>query len=319
VNPERLPADLALVPASLRAYADQLRTDNPWRGTPVPGARRIILLGMGSSGFAASLAAAHLQAAGVDAVAALASSTILPAAGPDAVVLAISATGSSPETLAAAGRYVDRAPVIAVTNTAGSPLTELAAVTVDLSAGVEVSGVACRSYRHTLALLLALLVRRERTATLIADAAERAAESTEDLLDRMAQWAPRAGELLLGRDGTAVVAPAARLASAAQSALMLRESPRRLAIAAETGEWSHIEVYLTKSTDYRMLLLTGSPWQPALLRWCAERGSTVVAVGEEINDVSMVIRHRHDDDQWARLLCEVLVAEVVAAEAFSSQ
>lgn len=316
MNPARLLDDLALVPASLRAYAHLLRTDNPWQGTPVPGARRIILLGMGSSAFAAGLAAAHLQAAGENAVAAVASSTILPGVGPDSVVIAISATGSSPETLAAAQQYTGRAPVIAVTNTPGSPLTELAAATVELHAGVEVSGVACRSYRHTLALLMSLLMRAEPTATAIADAAERAAEATEDLLDRTAGWAPRAGELLLGRDGTAIVAPADRLASAWQSALMLRESPRLLAIAAETGDWSHIEVYLTRTTDYRMLLLTGSPWQTTLLQWCAERSSTVVAVGEDLPGVSMVIRHRHDDDRQVRMLCEVLIAEVIAAEAF---
>ena len=44
---------------------------------------------------------------------------------------------------------------------------------------------------------------------------------------------------------------------------MLREGPRRAAIASETGEWSHVDVYLTKTLDYRMLLLPGSRYEDA--------------------------------------------------------
>jgi len=316
MEPARLPEDLAEVPGRLREYAAHLRSGSPWAGTPVPQAQRLLLIGMGSSAFAAHLAAAHLQARGVDAVAALASSPVLPAAGPGAVVVAISASGTSPETLAAARHYAGQAPVLAVTNTPGSPLTTLAEASVDLRAGVEVSGVSCRSYRHTLALLMTLLDRGAPTADRVAAAADRAAQASEDLLARADSWLPQARDLLLGPDGTAVVAPAQRLASAAQSALMFRETPRLPAVAAETGDWSHIEVYLTKTTDYRMLLLTGSPWEPTLLRWCTERNATVVAVGDDLPDAAMVIRHPHDDDDSARMLSEVLIAELIAADAY---
>ena len=114
-----------------------------------------------------------------------------------------------------------------------------------------------------------------------------AAEASADLLARRADWLPRLSELLLGPDGTHVVAPARRLSSAHQAALMLREGPRRQAVGSETGDWSHVDVYLTKTTDYRLLLFAGSRWEDELLRWTSERGSTVVSVGAELPQAAM--------------------------------
>jgi hypothetical protein len=71
-------------------------------------------------------------------------------------------------------------------------------------------------------------------------------------------------------------------------------------------------VYLTKTLDYRMLLLAGSAYEPELLRWTAERGSTVVAVGAEVEGAAASIRYAHDDSQDVRLLAETTVAELVA-------
>ena len=114
------------------------------------------------------------------------------------------------------------------------------------------------------------------------------ADAVEDLLSRRNKWLTPMSELLLGPDGTAIVGPARRLASAQQSALMLREGPRLPAIACETGDWSHIDVYLTKTTDYRMLLLPGSKWEPQLLDWCQQRGATVVGIGVNLPGVTDV-------------------------------
>ena len=94
---------------------------------------------------------------------------------------------------------------------------------------------------------------------------------------------------------------------------MLREGPRVPAVGCETGDWSHVDVYLTKSTDYRMLLLAGSRWEPELLRWCSERGSTVVAIGADVPGAASTLRYSGDGDDDVRLLTETLVAELVAA------
>ena len=80
-------------------------------------------------------------------------------------------------------------------------------------------------------------------------------------------WLPAVSAAALGPDGTHVVAPARRISSALQSALMLREGPRLPAYACETADWSHVDVYLTKTTDYRLVLLAGSRWEPELLDW----------------------------------------------------
>jgi len=89
--------------------------------------------------------------------------------------------------------------------------------------------------------------------------------------------------------------------------------------AHETGDWSHVDVYLTKTTDYRMLLLAGSRWEDELLRWCAERGSTVVALGADVEGAAYSLRYEGDDDADVRLLAEVLVAELLAADLWAAQ
>jgi hypothetical protein len=143
-----------------------------------------------------------------------------------------------------------------------------------------------------------------------------AAEASADLLATEAEWLPVVSNLLLGPAGSAVVAPARRFSSAQQSALMLREGPRLAAVGCETGDWSHVDVYLTKTTDYRMLLLAGSRWEPALMDWCAQRGSTVVAAGGDVPGAAFTLRYLHDDVDDVRLLSETLIAELVAARAW---
>jgi glutamine---fructose-6-phosphate transaminase (isomerizing) len=109
-----------------------------------------------------------------------------------------------------------------------------------------------------------------------------------------------------------VAAPARRLCSAQQSALMVREGPRRPAVACETGDWNHVDVYLTASSDYRLLLLAGARADAELLGWTTSRASTVVAVGEDLAGAAYSVRYRHDEQDDVRLIVEVLVAELLA-------
>jgi fructoselysine-6-P-deglycase FrlB-like protein len=306
MNPDLFLADLLEKPERLRA----LDIDDAWGFVEQP--RRVVLLGMGSSHFANLVGAARLRAAGVDAVAELASSDLLPMVSPDDLVLAVSASAGSVETLDAVDRL--GTDVVAVANRPG-PLTERASRAVWMDAGEERGGVACRSFQHTVALLLQL--GRHLTGGSRVPLAE-AAAATEHLLEREADWRPRIAELLLGPQGTHVVAPARRISSAYQSALMLREGPRLQAYGCETGDWSHVDVYLTKTTDYRMLLLGGSRWEAQLLDWTRQRDSTVVAVGSDVADAAYSLRYPHDDNDDVRLLTETLVAELVAARAWAA-
>ncbi|WP_433367687.1 SIS domain-containing protein [Actinoplanes sp. CA-142083] len=301
LDPALFLADLEEKPAALRA----LPAGNPWSfAGPV---RRVIFLGMGSSRYAAQVAARRLRAAGLDASAEYASAEGFFPYGDDTLVVAISATGASRETLDAAA---DAPSFVALTNDPLSPLAKQAARVVELHAGVERGGVACRSFQHTQILLDALvshLTGRDPLPIRLV------AEATEDLLDRRPQWLPRCGELLKG-DGVFPIAPVERLSSALQSALMFREGPRVPADGCETGDWSHVDVYLTKTLDYRALFFPGSRYDDQALEWLHQRGSTVVAVGGEVGGAAQAVRFRHDDDLRVRLAAETLVAELVAAD-----
>lgn len=321
MDPELFRADLEAKPRALRDLASALVADNPWSvGASLgmaPGSH-LVLLGMGSSHYANCIAAARLRAIGIHAVAEIASSELLPARRADTIVIAVSASGSSAETLDAASRYAGRCPVIGLVNVEGSPLTSMVDAVVSMRAGIEAGGVACRSYQHTLALLLALQEQlAPGSCPSVAKTITAAAAATQDLLERRREWLDRVADLALGPDGTFLAAPAHRLSSASQGALMLREGPRRLAVGCETGDWSHVDVYLTKTLDYRLIVFAGSPWQSAMAQWVRERKSTVIAVGGEMESSAYTLRFAGDDEDDVRLLTEVLVPELLAAQAWT--
>jgi glucosamine--fructose-6-phosphate aminotransferase (isomerizing) len=318
MDPALFAADLAEKPARLRALASTLRTADPWAGLDDEPASWVFL-GMGSSHYANQVAAARLRARGIPAVAELAASDLLPLPTPAATVVAVSATGGSAETLDAVRRLRQAggaARFVALTNRGDSELSSLCDDTVALRAGVERGGVACRSFQHTLALLLALEVQLTGGPDL-AGILDQAAEASAHLLGTRDDWLPAVSAAALGPHGTHVVAPARRLSSALQGALMLREGPRLPAVGCETADWSHVDVYLTRTTDYRLVLLAGSRWEPELLDWVSRRGSTLVAVGTEVPGAAVTLRYPHDDVDDVRLLTETLVLELVAAQAWS--
>jgi glutamine---fructose-6-phosphate transaminase (isomerizing) len=245
-------------------------------------------------------------------VAELASAEFTWPPSPDLLVVAISASGSSAETLHAVERHAGTSRVVALTNTSSAPLHEIADAVVDMAAGAEAGGVACRSFRHTIAALLVLEAQLVGTAAPIT-AVRRAAAATEYLLDRRDAWLPETIDALATPDGTWFLAPVERLASALQGALMVREGPRRRADACETGDWSHVDVYLTKTLDYRAVVFTGSRHEAAAADWMRQRRSTSVAVGGAFPGSRVEVRYPGDDEPTVALLTEVVVAELVAA------
>ena len=94
---------------------------------------------------------------------------------------------------------------------------------------------------------------------------------------------------------------------------MLREGPRRAAVGCEAGDWAHVDVYLTKNTDYRLLVFAGSAWDDGIVEWTGPRGTTVVAVGGDFPGATATVRYPYDDVDDVRLLTETLVPELVAA------
>ncbi|MBU8830111.1 SIS domain-containing protein [Mycolicibacterium goodii] len=323
MNPDAFVADLERKPDVLSRLAVTLAEGNPWADVAGPGVGRVVLLGMGSSAYAGGVAAARMRARGLVAVSDLASSSLLPRWDAGTLVVATSATGGSVETLDALERMQAASPAatfVALTNTPGSALAQRCGAVVDLAAETEEGGVACRTYQHTVAMLIALEQQLAGgDTTMLAAAVAAAATASAHLLDTEDSWRPRATELLLGPAGTHLAAPAHRFSSAQQGALMLREGPRLAAVGCETGDWSHVDVYLTKTTDYRLLVFAGSPWEPQLAEWTTMRGATVVGVGGAVPGAQFTVRYPGDDDDLVRLLTEVLVPELVAARAWQKQ
>ncbi len=262
---------------------------------------------MGSSRFAALDAATLLRSHGVDAYAELASvgSPQPPAA--DTLAVAISASGGSAETLAAMRRHLGTSMVVGVTSRPESAIAREADACLAIAADGR-SGVACASYRSTVALLRAMC----GLVTGAASSADGAAAASAAVLGGGDGWVARAVELL-GGGPIHVLAPAERIGSAEQSALMLREVPRVAAYACETGDWSHVDVYLTKRPGYGILLLPGSAYEPELMGWAAERGFPVVVAGGSLPGSALDIDLPGADDPAVRALVETHVAELLAA------
>ena len=309
-------ADLELIPETLDALADRLAAGLPGldelRSLDV---RRVLVLGMGSSRYAADVVARRFRAAGADVSVELASAELLPGAEPDRAVIAVSATGGSAEVLRAVERYRHTGRLVAVTNRPDSQLGRLADVVVPLLAGTEASGVACRTFRATFPVLDAMLgelLGAAPDARVDVAAVRAASTASADLLAASRGWLAPVADVLAGPMGTWALAPVERASSAQQSALMLREVPRRAAFASETGDWSHVDVYLTKTQDYRALVFGGSHWDAQALEWMSARGSRFVAVGRDLPGAEHTIRYDGDGDDSVAVLSELLVGELVA-------
>jgi glucosamine 6-phosphate synthetase-like amidotransferase/phosphosugar isomerase protein len=266
---------------------------------------------MGSSWFAADVMARRLRRHGISAVAEVASVEATLPPSPDITVIGITASGGSAETVALLGAHDGVSHTIALTNEVSVPLP--AGHTVLMHAGPEVGGVACRTYIHTLVALLALEQQVSGIDLRLGERVRRSAAAIAYLLDRRDGWMPPVLESIEGTEGVWLLAPAERLGSALQGALMVREGPRRAADGCETGDWNHVDVYLTKTLDYRALLFTGSRFDADALRWMTDRHSHVVTVGGEPDGAVCGVRYPGDDDPVVALLTEVLVAELLAA------
>ena len=274
------------------------------------GISRVRFVGMGSSRFAALPVASMLRALGFDAAAERSSSFAGTPAGEEVLAVCISANGETAETIEHAERHRGLSRVVAVTNKPESSLARVADVVLPLEAGEETGGVACRTYQATLVVLLRLAAR------LGADLPDLrpAVAAARTLRDARDAWHERALELLGG--SLAVVAPQERISSAEQGALVFREGPRLPADACETGDWAHVDVYLTRRPGYRALLFAGSRFDPTFVEWMRRRGGAFVAVGGDVEGAALTIAHGASHPLCA-LLVETTVAELIAAELWS--
>ena len=303
MDPDLFEQDLHAIPDRLELRAASLESHTPWMGL---ASRRPLLTGMGSSAYAARTAAGWLRAAHVGATVEMASTDPGWPGGEGTSAVLISASGKSAETLERAERLLPGTQRVALVNSEDSALAREADVVVPMSAGDETGEVACRTYRHSIALLLAMGEDRRR----IAQDCREAAALTRSLLADLS-WLDAIDEVLAPAETTYWIAPESRVGSALQSALMIREIPRRRAVACETGDWSHVDVYLTLTTDYRCVMFTGSRWDGQAADWMRKRGSLVVSAGDALG-VPGEINLPMPGSQITRILAEPLMAELLA-------
>ena len=185
-------------------------------------------------------------------------------------------------------------------------------------AGAETSGVACRSFQHTLIALLALEEQLTGTSLDLVARVRQTADATEWLLEHRAEWLAEAAERLDGPSGVWFLAPAERISSALQAALMVREGPRpRVRRVRDRRLEPRRRVPDEDPRLPRAGVRRQSP-RRRRGRWMRQRGSTVVAVGGPFDGAQQVVRFPGDDDPVVLLLTEVLVAELIAATWWSS-
>jgi glucosamine--fructose-6-phosphate aminotransferase (isomerizing) len=276
----------------LDAYA---APGGPLRALPeIPASSRIVFTGLGSSRYAALDAATALRGAGRSVEFASADVTTQPAR--DVVLVAISASGSTPETVAASERHRGTSLVVAVTNRVESPLATTADVLMPLLAGVETSGVSSRTFLATTAVL-ALLAGRS------VDALRPAVEGLERLIAERAEWLPPAADLLDGADSIGVLGQAGSQGLAEQAALLLREGPRLRASAHEATDWLHTGIY-TALPGYRAVLLPGIEDADGLEHVITGRGGAVVRTPPTARPARLVVPAFADlvaAELWARV------------------
>ena len=319
MDPHLFLKDLERKSELLNQLADSFAHANPWNELGINPQSQLIFIGMGSSHYASSIAAMRLRALGMNAVAELASNSLLPKITDSTVIIAVSASGGSIETLTAVNRLKGKARIIALTNFSDSEIAKASDAIVLMKAEPEIGGVACRSFAHTVALALALESHLFQKNYILADTIRSAAAAHAYIWSNRNEWQPKLQGILTGAPASYFVAPAERFSSAQQSALMFREGPRRASVGCETGDWSHVDVYLTKVQDYRLLIFAGSSWEKPLMAWCAERKSHVIAVGGEIEGAEFTFRYPGDETPEVALIVESFFAEIIAADLWINQ
>lgn len=282
-------ADIAASPDALARLLDR------WSPVDLDHRSRFMFCGLGSSRYAALIVAAALRARGTAAWAEYASSATPAAPSADLVAVAISASGRTREVIDAAERHRGTSLVVAVTNDPGSRLASVADVVVPLEAGEETGGIACRTFRATIAAL----------ALLSGVAVPGALRPTiDDLGARFATadaWRAPLADALDGAPSIDVLADASLLGLAEQAALMLREAPRLPARGYDTGDWLHTGVYLALP-GHRALLFAGSTSDAEAVATIERRGGRVVQAAPTAGNPVV------------RAIAESIVAELVAAE-----
>lgn len=282
-------SDIADSPTALSRLLDA------WQPTDLGTGGRVVFVGLGSSRYAADVVVPHMRARGWSAWVELAGDETSTLPAEDVTLVAISASGVTPEVIRAAERHKGRSRVVAVTNQPDSRLAAAADHVVALDAGHEEAGIACLTFRATIAVLALA------SGTRSVDDLRQAVEGLSAALDERPRWARPLVDALDGAVGIDVLAAGSLLGVAEQAALMLREAPRLPAHAVSTHDWLHTGIYLAWP-GHSLVLFPGTLVDAEIEAVAARRGSSHVAI---------VPAHQ---DPVVRAIVDSVVMECVAAD-----
>lgn len=221
-------------------WRDIARSDKAETLARAIGDRDVVLLGSGSSLFMAQLGALALRRRGIRAHALAATEAPLDhAAYRNAVVIACSQSGRSTDLLDALD-VLAPSKLVALTNSADSPLGARASLTIDVGAGSEVAVPASKSVSATAAILL-------WAAGLMSGSHKRSAETLVETAEDVRSWldgpdvevVTEAAQRIARRRSVVIVATGYGLPIAHECALKLKEASYIHAEGFSAGEFRH--------------------------------------------------------------------------------
>jgi glucosamine--fructose-6-phosphate aminotransferase (isomerizing) len=214
-----------------------------------------------------------------------------PAVMGNRLCLAISQSGKSPDLLAAVEQQRDAgAFVVALVNAKGSPLAALADVVIPLSAGVERSVAATKSYIASLAAIAALVAAWSEDAAL-----ENALTALPDQLAEAfaLDWSPAVGAFQ-GATNLFVLGRGYGLGVAQEAALKFKETSGLHAESFSAAEVRHGPMAIVGAA-FHVLALGGTDRAAAGVREVADefrgRGATVLLADPAGGDLPAIAAH----------------------------
>jgi len=306
VGPDELARVIDTCSRAVAAIPDDVLEGRRWR-----------FLGMGSSGYASLDAATRLRATGHDAAAEPPAGLKATPAAHDVVCVAVSSSGRTRETIAAADRHRGTSFVIGVTSDFASPLADRVDALLPLvGERRETAGIATTSFRATIAALAMLADRAAGRQPGIGLPA--AVPILASVIEARDGWLAGAADALDVERPVHVLGDGSRIGVALQAALMLREAPRIAATAFDTADWLHTGVYTLYPGD-AVLLQRGSPADDEAVEAIRARGGRVVSTGPvpadpAPSDVHIALPDAASADPVLRSLVEPVVAELLSIE-----